>query len=186
MHKCFFSSILNIGNVFRDIMHELGLAAYTDRNNPSVHNRMVYCYHKHMSDEDKNFILKEFLKSDSFIRLVIASSAFGSGVDIPDIKNIVCFDNGKTGTELWQAIGRGGRDGNAAHAQVFFTNRVLVRCDSAMQELLKGVRDGTLTCFRREILLSFALPKLPADQLKLECSDKTTCCCICRRRSCKD
>ena len=56
------------------------------------------------------------------MRLIIASSAFGLGVDIPDIARIVNWGLPNTLEDLVQETGRAGRDGSPAEAILYFRN----------------------------------------------------------------
>ena len=55
-------------------------------------------------------------------RLVIASSAFGLGVDIEDIRRVVFLQPPATTSELVQRIWRVGRDGGLCEVQVHYNN----------------------------------------------------------------
>ena len=50
---------------------------------------------------------------------MIATSAFGLGVDIPDIRRIIHWGLPSTKEEYVQETGRAGRDGEDAHAILY-------------------------------------------------------------------
>jgi len=56
-------------------------------------------------------LLKEICKPNTVLRLLIATTAFGLGVDCPDIERVISYGLPKTLEELVQEAGQGGRDG---------------------------------------------------------------------------
>ena len=72
------------------------------------------------SDNDmREEVLMEFCKKDSTLRLLIASTAFGLGVDCMDISRIINYETPSSLEELVQEIGRAGRNGCAAEAILY-------------------------------------------------------------------
>ena len=65
-------------------------------------------------------VLAEFCKQDTKLRLVIATSAFGLGVDCPDIGRVINWGAPSTIEELVQQSGRAGRNGAEAEAILFY------------------------------------------------------------------
>jgi ATP-dependent DNA helicase RecQ len=71
-------------------------------------------YHGGMRVKDRTDVLRRFRSGDA--RLVVATSAFGLGIDRPDVRCVVHVDPPESVDELWQEIGRAGRDGDQARA----------------------------------------------------------------------
>ena len=72
------------------------------------------------SDADmKEEILAEFCKRNSNLRLLIATTAFGLGVDCMDTNRIINYGTPSTLEELVQELGRAGRDGSPAEAILY-------------------------------------------------------------------
>ena len=67
----------------------------------------------------KEEILLTFSSSGSKHQLVIATSAFGLGVDIPDLRRIIHWGLPSTKEEYVQETGRAGHDGEDAHAILY-------------------------------------------------------------------
>ena len=74
-----------------------------------------------MSDTDKNAVLDGFM--DGTIRIVFATSAFGMGIDIEDIRVVVNYLISETVEQYYQEVGRGGRDGKPAYGYLLYTNQ---------------------------------------------------------------
>jgi superfamily II DNA helicase RecQ len=69
-------------------------------------------YHAQTPQRIKDKVLSDIVNCDSQIRLVIATSALGMGVNIPDIYRVIHYGIPEDIESYVQAVGRGGRDGN--------------------------------------------------------------------------
>lgn len=67
-------------------------------------------FHSKLSSEDKMRILKGFI--DDEIDIVVATTAFGMGVDKPNIKNVIHYEISESLENYAQEAGRGARDEN--------------------------------------------------------------------------
>ena len=72
----------------------------------------------------KDFVLQEFVtKEDSKLRIVIATVAFGMGIDVKDVTYVINWNAPRSIEELVQERKRAGRDGQDKYHYVY----VLVR-----------------------------------------------------------
>ncbi len=74
-----------------------------------------------MGDGDKDAVMRGF--TDGSIKIVFATSAFGMGVDIGDIRVVVNYLISETVEQYYQEVGRGGRDGQPAYGYLLYTNQ---------------------------------------------------------------
>ena len=92
-------------------------------DNPSLDVlHIVQTFTSHVSIHDQNKRYREFLKSDSNIRIMVATTTLGTGVNVHDVSQIINwqFPLGMDLSEIWQRVGRGGRgDGMTSKAYVF-------------------------------------------------------------------
>ena len=52
------------------------------------------------------------------LQVIVTTSAFGEGIDIPDIRHVVLYHLSFSGEEYNQLAGRAGRDGNPAWVHI--------------------------------------------------------------------
>ena len=109
--------------------------------------RVIDMFHSCTDSEIKDHILLKFSKP-SHLRIVIATIAFGMGVDCPDVRQIMHVGAPYSIESYIQETGRAGRDGMQSVATV-----LLIPGESKPQldENMKTYITNTSTC-RREIL----------------------------------
>ncbi|CAC5358380.1 unnamed protein product [Mytilus coruscus] len=79
-------------------------------------------YHSESTASRKDKILTELKKPDSILRIIIATSALGMGVDICDCQNIILFGAPKTTLDLIQQMGRAGRNGKPSLGLILYNS----------------------------------------------------------------
>jgi ATP-dependent DNA helicase RecQ len=80
-------------------------------------------YHAGMSRAERGARQDAFMNGQ--VDVIVATSAFGMGIDKPDIRFVVHYDVTDSLDSYYQEVGRAGRDGAAAQAILFFSERDL-------------------------------------------------------------
>lgn len=80
------------------------------------------CYHAGMSAAQRRRVQKRFMTGQ--LRVVVATVAFGMGLDKSDVRAIVHYDLPRSFESYVQEIGRAGRDGLPSHCHVFLDPQV--------------------------------------------------------------
>ena len=73
-------------------------------------------YYRGAGEEEKKEMLKEFADCKSKSRVIVATSAFGMGIDVANIRVVVHADRPRTLLDYGQESGRAGRDGLRSEA----------------------------------------------------------------------
>ena len=82
-------------------------------------------YHAGMADRDRSRHQVRFLREDGVV--VVATIAFGMGIDKPDVRFVAHIDLPKSIEAYYQETGRAGRDGEHADAWMIFGLQDVVR-----------------------------------------------------------
>lgn len=75
-------------------------------------------YHAGLSNETKDQRQKSWVKGET--RVMVATNAFGMGIDKPDVRLVVHVDIPDSPEAYFQEAGRGGRDGKKAYAVLLY------------------------------------------------------------------
>ncbi|MEG1643806.1 MAG: ATP-dependent DNA helicase RecQ [Bacteroidales bacterium] len=76
-------------------------------------------FHAGIASQEKT--LKQQLWKNGACRIIVATNAFGMGIDKPDVRTVVHIDLPNSPEEYFQEAGRAGRDGKKAYAVLLYT-----------------------------------------------------------------
>lgn len=106
-------------------------------------------YHAGLSSASRLEIEKDFFNSKDSV--MVATVAYGMGVNKKDIKSVIHYDISKTASDYLQESGRAGRDGSIAHAYVLIKPDE----DSPLKEVFSSngcIREKLISLMGKELL----------------------------------
>ena len=91
----------------------------------------VLPYHAGMDSATRSKNQDAFLQED--IQVIVATIAFGMGIDKPDVRFVIHYDIPKSLEGYYQETGRAGRDGGEGRCIAFYTKKDLQKLEKLMQ-----------------------------------------------------
>ncbi len=88
-------------------------------------------YHAGMPKEEREHAQTVWMASHS--KVMCATTAFGMGINKPDVRSVVHYDAPEHIEAYYQEAGRAGRDGAKAHAVLFYDDKDLLRLQESTE-----------------------------------------------------
>lgn len=144
----------------------------------------VLNYHAGLPDDVRGEHQQLFIEDK--VKIIVATVAFGMGIDKPNVRFVINFDLPKSIEEYYQEIGRAGRDGQPAWALLLYTYADVHKIryfftdmadpTKAEMKLKSMVNFASGNSCRRKALLNYFDEKYEAGTGE---SDGSWCCDIC-------
>jgi bloom syndrome protein len=136
--------------------------------------RLVDMYTRASKIDMKEKVLSALCSSTGVLRVVIATTAFGMGIDCPDIHSVVHWGAPSSVEEYAQESGRAGRDGVMSCATLLYNGGRYVNTT------MKDYGTNTTVCRRRLLFNNFLFSTFDLVNIGCNCCDlcAATCTCI--------
>ncbi|XP_069110005.1 ATP-dependent DNA helicase RecQ-like [Argopecten irradians] len=155
-------SIKSCSQLFKLFIDAIGYQAYCGPK--CAKKRLFAMYHHSTSTKCKKLVMDEFSKLDSTLRVVICTSAFGLGVNVPDISMVVHWGASRTIEGFMQEFGRSGRDGRSAMSILYYHGMDISKTSTDNKMRSYAITD---TC-RRVLLQNHFTPDVLSTDMKFQ------------------
>jgi hypothetical protein len=136
-------------------------------------NRLFHQYHAEYPEHEKDRLIRELINNTCKARVLFVTVAFGIGVDLPSIRQIIHIGVPRTMEEYFQEVGRAGRDGLPAIATIHYNSYDVRVVDPVMKDFV-----SSSSCKRKLILNYFGHDKETSLANHLCCdNDAAQCTC---------
>ena len=129
--------------------------------------------------EMKEKVLCSFTKVGSRLRLVIATTAFGMGIDCPDIQEIIHYGPPSCPEQYVQETGRAGRDGLQSKAI-----QLCGKPERFVGQEMKQYGENKTECRQKTLFQDFFCYADDNVQPWCVCCDVCACLCLCDKCNC--
>ena len=136
-------------------------------------NMFSACTHPNVKEE----VLKSFCDPNGLLKIVVATIAFGMGLDCPNVHRIIHWGPPSDIESYLQETGRAGRDGKKAVVTLHYSNLELASTTmtSEMKEYCRNKKE----CRRRLLLKDFDDCSVETETQTCQCCDVCSIQCQC-------
>ena len=148
----------------------------------SVESAVLEMLHSCTPQANKDNIIKSFQDPNGIVKVLVATIAFGMGIDCKEVHTSIHFGPPKNVESYIQESGRVGRDGKLSKSYILYQGILLGHVENNIKEYLK-----TTKC-RRESLMShfgISLSNVQSPQPAHLCCDNCALQCTCGMTHCK-
>lgn len=135
--------------LFSTFKVELGINLYLDCNK-DPRKRLCEMMHSSSPESIKKHVLEQFSKVNGHLRILMATIAYGMGVDCKNVTRVIHFGPSKSVEAYMQESGRCGRDGEQSLAILLYNSITIRATDGDMKLYI-----NTYACRRAQLLQHF-------------------------------
>ena len=152
-------------------------AAFTEPpgNHDLAKNRLVDMFCKCTETDVKETIVRSFCNPDGVLRIVVATIAFGMGLDCPNVRQVILWGPASDTEGMIQQTGRAGRDGYLSCALILYEKHDSQLTSDGMMKFCQNID----MCRREQLFKGFD----NFESIQKPCTP-CRCCDICALKCC--
>ncbi len=109
-------------------------------------------YHAGLDAKTRSRVQDDFLMEE--IDVIVATIAFGMGIDKPDVRFVIHYDIPKSIENYYQETGRGGRDGLGGKCLAFYSHKDILKLEKFLRD--KPVSERELSAQLMEEIIAYS------------------------------
>ena len=160
--------------VYNYLTSGLGEQLFGNKGSPG--DCLVEMFFADVDKETHQALPASFKQVQSKCRCVVATIAFGMGIQIPDVEYILHWGPPNTLMSYWQQVGRGGRDGRPCRP-ILYCPAFSVNTQHLDEAMVEVIRNAKAACVRSQVLGALRVEGMDADNI--DSCGKVTCCSFC-------
>ena len=167
----FCQNYQDCSNLYLSLVERLGRNKTNPAGYPNlVEYRLLSMYTRASTLQMKQTVMSLFSKTNSTLRVIIATTAFSMGIDCPDVRQVIHWGAPCSIEQYVQEIGRAGRDGLQSEA-VMIIKQLSRHTEISMKKYI----ENSNTCRRVQLYKLFIM----YEEVTLVSREK--CCDICAK-----
>lgn len=145
--------------------------------NAEANEALIEIFHSHLDTNSLEEIPKDFSSTNSPVRCLIATIAFGMGMQVSDVSYIIHWGPPSSILDYWQEVGRCARNEKPGSAYLY-TPPYSRNTKTIEKPMLDLVNLSTKQCIRKTVLTEMKLKAVSASAIE-KCCGSTRCCSFC-------
>ncbi|MFZ1750949.1 MAG: DNA helicase RecQ [Saprospiraceae bacterium] len=118
----------------------------------NVNGIIAAAYHAGLDAKTRTQVQDDFLMEE--VEVIVATIAFGMGIDKPDVRFVIHFDIPKSIENYYQETGRGGRDGLTGNCLAFYSYKDILKLEKFLRD--KPVAERELSAQLMDEVIAYA------------------------------